>query len=119
MALQKRRVAGETEEVTVTGNGQTVTVARGTLLVVLHEQWRLHGTRGGCGEGRCGYCGPDCDGGVFRCPLDASGLLRRDGYCTRSCGKPASSRACMRVAMWSGPRVSMVTSITVSPRLTP
>jgi aerobic-type carbon monoxide dehydrogenase small subunit (CoxS/CutS family) len=62
MALQKRRVAGEAKEVTVTVNGQRVKAAGGTLLGLLHDQLRLRGTRGGCGEGHCGACKVLVDG---------------------------------------------------------
>ena len=40
-------------------------------------------------------------------------------YSTRSCAYPAAPNAEMISAIWSGPRVSMVISIAVSPRPTP
>ena len=62
MALQKRSLAGEGKEVNFTVNGNPVEAAGGSLLTVLHEQLRLRGTRGGCGEGHCGACTVLVDG---------------------------------------------------------
>jgi aerobic-type carbon monoxide dehydrogenase small subunit (CoxS/CutS family) len=79
MAVQKRSVAGKGEEVAVTINGTKVTAAGGTLLELLHDQLRLRGTRGGCGEGHCGACTVLVDGEpVSACVTPVASVANRE-----------------------------------------